>query len=89
MSWNLLIFSLHCESKKVCLSPKNGAVSVSKHFWALISSDTVQLLGADLYPRAEVGFWWGRFGLNCFQLALEEAESDLGLQDYETDLSNL
>ena len=58
MSWNLLIFfiTLYGKSKKVCLRPKNGAVSVSKHFWALIRANTVQLPGADLDPRAEVGF---------------------------------
>ena len=81
--------TLYGKSKKVCLRPKNGAVSVSKHFWALIRANTVQLPGADLDPPAEVGFWWGCFGLNCFHLALREAESDFGLQDYETDLSNL
>ena len=81
--------TLYGKSKKVSLSPKNGAVSVSKHFWALIRANTVQLPGADLDPRAEVGFWWDCFGSNCFQLALGEAESDFGLQDYETDLCNL
>ena len=48
--------TLYGKSKKVSLSPKNGAVSVSKHFWALIRANTVQLPGADLDPRAEVGF---------------------------------
>ena len=81
--------SLYGKSNKVYLRPKNGAVPVSKHFWALIRAYTVQLPGADLDPRAEVGFWWGCFGSNCFQLALGEAESDFGLRDYETDLSNL
>ena len=80
--------ALYGKSKKVCLRPKKGAVSVSKHFWALIRANTVQLPGAgaydgllpgaDLDPRAEVGFWWGCFGLNCFHLALREADSDFG-----------
>ena len=91
MRWNLLIFfiTLYGKSNKVYLRPKNGAVPVGKHFRALIRANTVQLPGADLDPRAEVGFWWGCFGSNCFQLALGEAESDFGLRDYETDLSNL
>lgn len=91
MSLKLAYFfiTLYGKSNKVSLSPKNGAVPVSKRFWALIRANTVQLPGADLDPRAEVGFWWGCFGSNCFQLALGEAESDFGVRDYETDLSNL
>ena len=53
-------------ARKICFSPKNGAVSVNKiqsYFLVsfgsfIIRASTFQLPGADLDPRAEMGPAW-------------------------------
>ena len=81
-------------ARKICFSPKNGAVSVNKiqsYFLVsfgsfIIRASTFQVPGADLDPRAEMGPAWAGItfgmaclGFNCAQMASGGAESDFGL----------